>query len=273
MARMTFASGLSRGWTPQLTSNRIAMAGWVVSLVVFAVYAATADSLTYVGAASSSIIVFVGWAIGRELDPDRHIVGTLAMIGTFVCVFVQVPEGWTVGAALLTLRIITGPTGRWLALFDLLFAVVIGFGSGMHLWSWPIAVLALIGLKVFPEFGRHRWAFMGTVAIAFVVAWYLGDLTPITIGSEQLLLAAGVVVATGVASISVHVTVETDRGKGSIQTHRVLLSRIAAGLIAIAAVLVGDTSAFWSIGAVTSGLVAVGLVTALAPLFRSRRAN
>lgn len=259
MAQFTFKSGLSRGWTPALLSNRIAMSGWVVSLAAFTVVAAVSDHMTYFEAASSSIIVFLGWAIGRELDPDHHWVGTLAMLGTFAAVFVEVPAGWTVGAALLALRVITGSTGRWLATFDLLFALVIGYGSGGDLWSWPIAIAAGVAITVFHEFGQQRWLFLASIVVAFVGGWYLGDLQPINISSEQLWIAVVVVAVTGVATAFASVTSRTDRPTGIIDATRVRFSRLSAGLFSVSAVILGGTAALWTIAAVPAALTAAAL--------------
>lgn len=259
MAQFTFKSGLSRGWTPALVSNRIAMAGWVISLAVFTAVASMSDSMTYVEAVVSSIVVFLGWAIGRELDPDHHWVGAIAMLGTFGAVFMEIPSGWTVGAALLALRVVTGSTGRWIATFDLVFALVIGYGSGADLWSWPIAIVACVAISVFHEFGKQRWLFLGTAVAAFVGGWYLGDLQPIDVSSEQLWIGTGVVVVTAVASAFVSVTSTTDRPTGVIDAKRVRLSRLSSGLFSASAVILGGTSAFWSIAAVPAALVSAAV--------------
>lgn len=259
MAQLTFRSGLSRGWTPSLFSNRIAMMGWLASLVVLGIFAAVSDHITYFEAASSSIVVFLGWAVGRELDPDHHWVGALAMLGTFGAVFIEIPAGWTVGAALLTFRIVTGSTGRWLATFDLLFAAVIGYGSGGDLWSWPIAIAAGISIVAFREFGKQRWLFIGTIVVAFAAGWYLGDLQPINVDTEQLLIAGGVAAVTVAAVWMAVVTSRTDRPSGTIALHRVRYSRLAAGVFALSAVLVGGTSAFWSVAVLPAALTAVAV--------------
>jgi len=266
MAKLLRTTGLSRGWTPNLLSNRIAMIGWLLSLVVLSMYASSSEDMSYLEAASSSIVVFLGWAVGRELDPDRPPVATIAMVGTLGAVFIEVPSAWTVGAALLALRIVTGSTGRWIGAYDIGFGAVIGYGAGAAIWSWPIALVAFVAVLVLPGLGSQRWWLAIPMVPAFVAAWYLGDLAPIMIATDQALIAVCVGVGCALSMLAVTADSPTDRSQGRLSAGRIRWARGAAALFAISAVLLGGLEPFWEIAAVTAALGAAALVAVVAAL-------
>lgn len=251
--------GLGRGIDIRLVSNRIVVAGFVVSLAGFIAVAAFSDRLTYAEAVTSAISVAIAWMIGRELDPDHVHAATLAMVLAAAAVFVDLPSALVVGAAMLTFRMTTGTVGRFLTVSDLLLVAIVGFGSGGEIWAWPIGIVALVWLKEAPEVGPLRWWAVGVLTVSFVGAFYLADLDVITISTETLALAGAAAVVAAISIIGVSTASPTDRRGGHLDNRCLRMSRLAAGTYLVVAAVVGGTEPFWEIAPVAAGLVAAAL--------------
>jgi hypothetical protein len=256
MASNRSAAGLTRGFNLQRLSNRIAVFGWLSSFVLFLGIAVVWDWMLYPQTVTSSAVVFMGWAIGRELDPDRPHVATATMALALGLVFVSIPAGIVVFSALITLRMVSGTTGRALTEIDLVLVAAVGFGSGGAIWAWPIGLVAFAWLKTAPEVGRLRWLAIGAAGGGFAVGWYLqdGSLGRIDITAEVLMIIVGVAIATAIGVVLASVTARNDARSGQLDVRRLRLSRLAAGLFVVSAALAGDTDAFWQIGAVSAGI-------------------
>lgn len=261
-------AGLTRGIDIRLASNRIALGVWLVSLGTFVALVIFDHRYTYTTAVAGSIAVFLGWACGRELDPDRPHTATVSVVLALLAGVVMPASALVVGAALLALRLSSGTVGRWLTPIDLVLVAIIGFGSGGHLWGWPIAIVAVIALRFAPEIGSLRWVAIGVLIVAFVVAWYLGDLNPIDLSAESLWLVVGVTAATVVAISRVSVSGRADRRSVSLSETRVVYARLSAGIIAVWATFVGGHDAFWMVAPVVAALLGAALSTIL--LFRPK---
>ncbi|MEZ5175475.1 MAG: hypothetical protein R2823_04635 [Acidimicrobiia bacterium] len=257
--------GLGRGMDMRFVSNRIVAGGFLVALGGFVTAAAIGGRLSYLEAVGSAFAVGIGWAIGRELDPDRAHVASLAMLAAATGAIVARPDVLVCAAALLTLRMVTGSVGRFLGPTDLLLVALVGFGSGGALWAWPIGIVAFAALRSAPEFGPLRWWAVGVLTVSFVTGWYRADLAPVTITGETALIAAGCLVAAALSMIRVVAVSPTDRAGGSIEVRRVRLSRLSAASLVGVAALVGGVDAFWAIAPVGGAVaaVAVGSVVAL----------
>ncbi|MDA2979654.1 MAG: hypothetical protein O3B42_07850 [Actinomycetota bacterium] len=264
MASNRSAAGLTRGFNLQRLSNRIAVFGWLSSFVLFLGIAVVWDWMSYPQTVTSSAVVFMGWAIGRELDPDRPHVATATMALALGLVFVSIPAGIVVYSSLMALRMVSGTTGRALAEIDLVLVAAVGFGSGGTIWAWPIGLVAFAWLKTAPEVGRLRWFAIGALGGGFAVGWYLqdGSLGRIDITLETVVIMVGAAVVTAIGVLSASVTGRNDARSGLLDLRRLRLSRIAAGLFVAAAALAGGTDAFWQIGAVSAGIIASAAASA-----------
>lgn len=269
MSRHHSVSGLARGFNMRRLSNRIAIFGWLGSLLVFIGVAVVGDRLSYSEALTSSFAVLLAWAIGRELDPDRPHVATATMTIAAVLVFFEVPAVLVVFAAMVCLRMVSGTTGAALTRIDLVVVALAGFASGGLLWAWPVGLLIFVWLKSAPEVGRLRWFAVGFLAAGFVAGWYLdhGHLDRVVVTRESLLLAVGAAAFTAVAVAFTSVTARTDNRSGTVQVRRVRLSRSAAGMIAVSAAIVGGVDAFWQVG-VLSAATLVSAVASVGGLMR-----
>ena len=269
MASNRSAAGLTRGFNLQRFSNRIAVFGWLSSFVLFLGIAVVWDWMSYPQTVTSSAVVFMAWAIGRELDPDRPHVATVAMALALGLVFVSIPAGIIVYSALMALRMVSGTTGRALSEIDLALVAAAGFGSGGAIWAWPIGLVAFAWLKTAPEVGRLRWLAIGSLGGGFAVGWYLqdGSLGRIDITTQVLMIIVGVAIATAIAVVLASVTARNDARSDQLDVRRLRLSRLAAGLFVASAALAGSTDAFWQIGAVSAGI----LVAAAASVGRALR--
>jgi hypothetical protein len=263
------APGLTRGFNVQRLSNRIAIFGWLSSFILFLGIAVVWDWMSYPETFTSSVAVFMSWAIARELDPDRPHVATATMALTLGLVFVSIPAAVVVFAALMAVRMVSGTIGRALTEIDLVLVAAVGFGSGGEIWAWPIGLVAFVWLKTAPEVGRFRWLAIAGLAGGFAAGWYLqdGSLGRIDVTTEVLMIVAIVTVVTGVGVLLASVTVKNDDRSRPLDVRRLRLSRLAAGVFVISAVIAGGTEAFWQVGAVSAGI----LVAAAASVGRVAR--
>jgi len=251
--------GLGRGFDIRLVSNRILAGGFAISLAGLVAFAAASDRLSQGQAVTSAISVALAWAIGRELDPDHVHVATLAMVLACAAVFVWPPNALVVGAAMLTLRMVTGTVGRLLTASDLMLVAIVGFGSGGEIWAWPIGIVALVWLKEAPEVGPLRWWGVVVLTGSFVGAFYLADLDVITVSVETIALAGAAAAVAAISIIGVSTASPTDRKGGELDDRRLRMSRLAAGIYLMIAAVIGGTEAFWEIAPVAAALVAAAL--------------
>lgn len=264
-------SGLARGLNMKRISNKLAVAGLGVATVLYVARAVTGqwmlgEPMTLIEALTSAIVVFVAWALARELDPDHPWPAAVAMAASFAVALWFVPAVLAVVAAVLALRMVSGTVAKPLAVFDLGVLVVVGLGSGHELATWSIAIVAFVFLKVAPEVGRLRWWAVGALTVGFVAGWYTGELGPVNITATTAGITVGILVIAAIAASRAEVSVRTDARSGKVERKRVAMSRLAAGLIAASATLIGGLDTMWEIAPVGIALTIVATVSLIPPL-------
>ncbi|MEF8799253.1 MAG: hypothetical protein V5A79_07555 [Candidatus Bipolaricaulota bacterium] len=89
--------------------------------------------------ARSFLSVFLAWALGREIDPDRPTTAGLAAVGQVIVIwFIDVPSLFLSFWALFTLRVLSRTTGLKSGILDTVLVTGISAWLGYQL-SWVIA--------------------------------------------------------------------------------------------------------------------------------------
>ncbi len=249
-----------RGIDLSYRSNRFVVALSLIAACTFGGFALWTDRFDYREAAIATIGVFLAWAIGRELDPHHPSVAAISGLATFGAAFFGIPAALVCFAALITLRLVAGTTGRWLTPIDIAVLAFVGFASGAVVWYWPIAIIAFMWLKAAPDAGPRRWWGVGTLAAGFVVGWFSGNLDAVEFTVSGLAVGIGVVVIGVVAVSSVVVDVPTDSGRGRISSRSVRLARMGACVIVVCPVLFGGEGAVWSVAPIATALAGTAIV-------------
>lgn len=255
-------TGLGRHLDPGLASNRIAIGGGVVAFVVMAGLSFVRDDLTLIGAVFAAVGVFLGWAIGRELEPDLPSMATVAMVISLAFTVFVVPSAMAVGIALIAIRLVAGTVGASLKAFDVPVLVGVGFLAFSDPALWIVGLAAGAWVWAAPEVGPLRRISVvgygiGVVAGLGVAAWRVwgtGDLS-FDVTQTAYVLAAAAGAAMLVAARRIHVSSVCDAGDTVIDRERVRLARVTAGSILMWAAMVGGVEAFWSLGPVFAALV------------------
>jgi hypothetical protein len=259
-------SALSRALDLSYPSNRFALGGFAVSLVALAVKAVVTDDLTLIGAAAAALAVYLGWAAGRELDPDTAGVSMLAMVLALVFALFATPAALATGVALIGLRVVVGTVGMPVTWLDAVVFLTIGALIGVTPILWIVGISILIWLWKAPEVGELRAVVMGSFVVGAVgglgwlwYQWSQDQVESVEITATAYVLAGLAAVAMIVAARPVSVTSLTDVGESTIDPARVRLSRVAAGSYCMWAAVIGGTAGFWAIGPIFAALVAAGI--------------
>lgn len=242
------------------SSNRFAVALTFVAACLYGAFAVWSTRFDYFEAAVATIGVFLAWAIGRELDPQHPSVAALAGVATLGAGFLGIPAGLVCFAALVTVRLTAGTTGRWLKPIDVPVFAVVGFASGGAVWYWPIALILFMWLRSSPHAGPRRWWGVGALAIGFVTGWFIGNLDPVELSLKGAVIGFALAVVCVVAVSSVTVDVYDDAGRGTLSEHSVRLARAAAGVIVVCPVVLGGQAAIWNVAPISCALIATALV-------------
>lgn len=258
----TDITGLGRPPDLRLASNRIALAGGATAFAVFAVWFTVADQGSIVAAGFAAVAVFLGWAISRELDPDRPDAATVALVLAFAAVFVDTPSALAAGVALLAIRLVAGTVGSSLRPFD--FVVLTGltatsaatpslwvFGAAFAIYAWaaPEVEAQRLPARVAVVVGA-----LAGLAVAGWITWF-GDGFEVEITMDAYVLAA---IAGGAMLLAVRrldIVSPTDTGGGTVDGERVRLARVVAGAGLMWAAVFGGAAAFWALSPVAAALV------------------
>ena len=271
MSESKHLSGLARGLNLRRTSNKIAVSGFSVALVVYLARSVSehwlvGNPMTVIEALASPLVVFAAWALARELDPDHPWPAALSMATSFVVALWYVPAVLVVITAAAALRMVAGTVGKPLTLFDLALVTIVGYGSGGTLATWSIAIVVFASLKIAPEVGRLRWWSVGALTAGFIVGWYTGDLSPITLTATTAAAALGFLAVAILAAWRVDVSVQTDARSGPVDPKRLAMSRLAAGIIVASATVIGGPDAMWEVAPVGVALIIVATVSIIPAL-------
>lgn len=264
MVDPTQHSGLGRGFDFSLRSNRIAVAGFAIAVAVLGVSSVWRDDLTILGAVSAAIAVFLGWAIGRELEPEMPGAATIAMGVSLGFALFTVPGAIATGVAMLALRMTSGTVGTRIGWGDTITIGLIGLATGLNPNLLVSALVVAMWLWAAPEVGRRRPHALGALAsgAAVGIAWVLlgteGYPTVEVTGTAYVLAAlAGAAMLFSARPIAI--SVENDVGTAVVSAQRVRMARIAAGSICLWAAVWGGVAGFWEVGPVFAGLIAAAV--------------
>lgn len=262
MANLTSFTGVGRGLDLDLRSNRIALAGTAVATVAYAAFAlATGGEVG--DALRVGITVFLAWAIGRELDPDRPHVAAWAMPLAFGASIYDVASVVVAAVALIAIRLVAGTTGSTVKWLDVVVFAILGLASVLNPVLWIAALTFAIWLVTSPEVGRLKWVVLGAFIGGMIAGFRVAEFPTVEIGQDAYVLAAVAGVVMMLAMRPRAVVSRTDVGSELIQLRRVALARRTAGAFVMWAAVMGGVAGFWAISPVLAALA----VTAFAKWF------
>jgi hypothetical protein len=212
-------------------------------------------------AVTAGVAVFLAWAIGRELDPDRPASADIAMVLALPAFFGGEPSLVAAAITLFAVRILAGTVGRRLFLTDGLVLIGAGAAGGLSPEAWP-AVLALAAVV-----GWDRsLPMVFSLAIAgagIAAALATGPDVTRTFGTLSGLAVAAALLA---ALVRVpQIVALPDSGAGTIHAGRVTAARIlAASVVTFGSVLTPDGA--WAVAPVIAALIGVGVVSIVRPV-------
>jgi hypothetical protein len=266
-------SSLGRPIDPRYPSNLHAVFGTGLAALVVVAYNAVAGVSLDTSPFAAAIAVFIAWAIGRELDPDRNVVAVLAMAFSLLAVLIAPPELMLGAGVLAATRITSGTVGAPLRSLDLLALV----GLAALLGAGGITVVAVPGLLIASVVGAAGRKQAVILSAALVVAAAAGAL----ISRPSLAWEAGpgaalIMLALSLAAVGIRrpvgpVAASADLG-GSLSPRRIEAARlVAAGTVAVGFLLGGGTgvvAAFPTAGAAAAAAWFIGF-TNLSPAHSS----
>jgi hypothetical protein len=238
-------SGLGRRMDFRLVSNRIAVAVPVLAGSVAGVWglaggASLRDAVSAGVAAGGAS--FLGWATGRELDPDHPGSSALAAVGAPWLVVWGGPSLAAGGLWLLALRALSGTTGAAPYPPDLVVIVGLGVVAARGDGGLPdaLAGFAVVGMST--VFERRARASTATAAVAgslvAVAVAVVGGALLAPASPDGWTAAWLAVIALAVAAAwGVRVTSSTDRRPQPLQRSRVRWSLAAVGAWGVLAVI------------------------------------
>lgn len=255
MARLTSITGIGRGLDLDLRSNRVALAGAAAATVAYAGFAlATGDEIA--DSLIAGIVVFLAWAIGRELDPDRPRVAAWAMLVAFGAAVYDLPSGIVTAVALIAIRLVAGTPGAAVTWVDVAVLVLLGFVSGSSAVLWIAALIFAIWLLTSPEVGPLKWIALGSLIGGTVAGFRAAEAPVVVVGQDAYILAAVGGVVMMLAMRPSVVISRTDAGTELIQQGRIGLARRTAGTFVMWAAVMGGVAGFWAISPVLAALTA-----------------
>jgi hypothetical protein len=204
---------------------------------------------------------FVGWAVGRELDPDRTataaVAGVLALVGGFfepAALFISV-------AFLVAGRLTAGTVGASMSWLDVLILAVWGYATGGAIWYWPVGIAILGWALLAPEAGPRRYYGAVSLAAGFIVAWFLAPIQPLALERDGLYAAAVVLLVGAVSLIRCTASVDSDARSGTVTAARIRLARTVMTLCLVVAIAGVGIDAVWDLQPVLAALVAAAIVS------------
>jgi hypothetical protein len=254
------ATGIGRPIDPRYPSNVFVVVATVVGGAI-AFFPALGDGFgeAFVAGARAGGGTFLGWAIARELDPDRPWSAGVAAVLGFVASFIGDPMLAVAGVALLGSRIAVRSTGLHPLPVDLLVVLGAAAYAATRTGGLPAAVilgLFLVGDHRLPGGSRRRVAIagFGVLGASVVTAAVAGTLVPdpTTVAGWEWLLLGVAVLGSALVLRPPIVTSGCDRAGRPLHARRLRAARIVAlGVVA--------GSAIWAGGA---GLAAAAPVAA-----------
>ena len=267
---------IARPVDPSYPTNRAII---ILILLVFAggsgvyLYLGSAPSESFISGLVAAVVVFLAWAIARELDPDPEYAAFLpAAISIPLLVFIPVHGLLAPLFLLLLLRVVNRTTGLPAGVLD---SAAILLLSGWLVYSgfWiagPAAAAAfLLDWRLRSGNPRQIWFAAGTLLVMLSILMRGGgglagaDL-PATSSGFLLLLAApllfGIVILRGASIRS-----RDDRGHGVLDEMRVQTARVLGLTVVLVSVAAGAMNLVFPAWAALVGLGIYGAIRWVVP--------
>lgn len=262
--KLSQISRMTRSSSPSYPTVRNAYIGSIAAGVVAFVYNLVVDqNLSLWDPIAVGIAAFLGWAIAREIDPDRPRTALVALAGSALLAVWSLPLLLVAVVALGALRLLVGTVGGpGPTTLDLAVMVGLAAYAGWHIEGWFLAVIITIGIIVSGGRRRIPWA-MAAAAAAIGVA-IISD-TGVDSGNEsfRLLALAPLLVVVVLLALPVNPSSVTDIGKIPIDRRRLRAARFLAGLAIVAVVIASDFDGLTNLGPVTATAVATAVSAVL----------
>ncbi len=208
---------------------------------------------------------FLGWAIGREVDPDHPLsafpAAGLAVLGA---VLLGQPDFLLLFWALVCLRFVNRSPGLPAGIVESVGLVALGVGVALR-HSWPVLGLSALALALDgflePAHRRH----LPLAAVTLVGAGALALVRP---GPTSWILPDGWVLVTALTSTAVLMvgTLRTgqvhsvdDRGSEPLRLARVRAVQLVAGLSGLVITFAGGAAGFTAAAPLWAAIVSLGL--------------
>lgn len=238
-----------------LRSHRFVFGGALAAGSTYAVLSVvTYRTLSDSGVAA--VAVFLAWAVGRELDPDRPQVGLWAMPVAFAALIYDLPSALASAAALVAIRVVAGTTGGPVTWVDVVALAFVGFLAGSDPVLWIVGLTLVIWLLTAPEVGGLQIVAMSALGIGIGIGVWLAEPDAAEITQDAYLLAA---FAGGVMMLAMtpkSMTSVTDTRSGPLSVYRVGLARKTAGAFIMWAAVMGGVAGFWTLSPLLAALIA-----------------
>lgn len=254
---------------PSVASNRLVAAAFAgVLAAMFALrLAGTDDTATQAAGAAlaAALAVFLGWAIARELDPDRPVAASVSIAATLVVLLAGEPRLGAVIALLLAVRIVAGTTGRAPTALDLVWLPAVAAYAGLSPGGIVAGLALAVALALDAASTRRAWSVAAAVAAAAgtLAVAVAGD----TIGPDPrapdalqwILLAAGAFGAALMLARCPPPTSLGDLSREPLSRTRLLRARQLAVAVAIGTLAWLGGPAIAALASLSAAVVAVGL--------------
>lgn len=259
---------LGRPFDLSATSNRIGVFGpALVGLGSLAWDLAGGNSPEFIEAFWISVTAFLGWAIARELDPDRPRSAALSLALAGIA---GVAGPWQApilisAAALLGLRVLVGTVGGELKPLDLVVLVGLAVFAATRIEGWVVVLLFVLGILDSKPYG-YLLA-LPAMLLGAALAGYIADpgLPSRALPDEVWLWALITVAAVALTVRQDRIRSRTDIFHRPIRWPNVRAARVMAGFVVFGGLLASSSDGVVLLVPALSALMAIALVRTFGP--------
>lgn len=271
-------SGVARPVDPNYPTNKAVLILAPLVLILAGVWSLVQGaSLVDAGLAglNAGLVVFLCWALTRELTPDDNPAAFLAVVIALAAWARVGPQSiWMLAAALIAARLVNRSTGLPAKLSD---SIVVAIGFGLLTWfvSWTAGVVGAVALSLdalLPSKLESRRRHLGfAAAVALVVA------ARVLVGIDPVVVPAHLPVFASIATLGVLAIVcyPTPSSTCDINSTPLTRARVRAGLamgvLTAALVSLDGGIPLQQVAAVWACVLAVGLGLPLVWMGRLRQ--
>lgn len=268
LTQMYRYTGIGRPIDLRFPSNRYVM---LVTAAAGAIAFALADAEPLAVAIQVAGSAFLGWAAGREIDPDRTLSAGLAAPAAAAVALIGSSEGFPVSLGALWLlvlsaRITVRTTGRPPSRIDLALHLPIAAWVATSPYGWPavlVLAVAVIRDTRVPERapGENLWWGAAIGIVGSGVAGVAGGTAPweTPTPTSAALLVAGIV-GTAVLVRPQPVSSTADMDGRPLDPARLSMGRMLLGVGAAVTSMIGGAGAIGAVGPMWAVLAVVAMV-------------